>query len=224
MKTTYTSAEVRAVLHVDAKTFLRWLEQAGIQPHISKADHRTKLFTREQVEQLAKAHERSLPAEVEEQPATDEWIEALETRMSVLEALQRENAAFITRIKALEEKVRNLEQLVHQRPQPRTPSPRPASLRPTRLLHHTHTSEAAPEIPAGAVQYWEFAATHKVKVTTFRDQLERGHVPFFKRAKPHRPREMERWLTPADQAAAIRFWKREGTPYKPCEACPHTVI
>ena len=223
MKTTYTSAEARAVLHVDAKTFLRWLEQAGIQPHLSKADHRIKLFTREQVEQLAKAHKRSLPPGMEEQPTTDERIEALETRMSVLEALQRENAAYVTRIKALEERVRNLEQLVHKRPQPRTPLPRPASLRPTRLIHHTHPSEATPEIPAGAVQFWEFAATHKVKVTTLRDQLEQGYVPFVKRAKPHRPREMERWLTAADQAAAIRFWQSNGTSYKPCEACPHPV-
>ncbi len=61
MKMTYTTAEARKVLHVDAKTFDRWLEQAGMQPQISRWNHRIKHFTQEQVVQLAEEHRQFIP-------------------------------------------------------------------------------------------------------------------------------------------------------------------
>lgn len=86
MKETYTSAEARAALRVDAKTFLRWLEQADMQPQVSKADHRVKIFTQEQVQRLADEHERDLQAS-EHTLSMDERIAMLESRIAEIERI-----------------------------------------------------------------------------------------------------------------------------------------
>src|SRR5258708_2169233 len=89
MKEVYTSAEARKTLQVDAKTFLRWLDSSDMQPQVSKADHRIKLFSRQQIEKLAAEHERVLPAEdaMPKHDSLEARIEALEHRMSKLESL-----------------------------------------------------------------------------------------------------------------------------------------
>src|SRR6266702_4434588 len=56
----YTLTECYELLNVDPKTFRGWLEKAGIEPQVSKADPRVKYLSEEQLRYLAKEHERSL--------------------------------------------------------------------------------------------------------------------------------------------------------------------
>src|SRR5947209_4413331 len=84
----YTSEQARKLLEVDGKTFLKWLERDAIAPQISKRDNRIKLFTREQIEQLAERHDRVVRFEDETAALTvnvDERLDALEARMAAFE-------------------------------------------------------------------------------------------------------------------------------------------
>jgi hypothetical protein len=59
---TYTYGECYAALHVDAKTFRRWLAKAGIQQNqISRLDERVKFLTEDQLRMLAEQHGRPWP-------------------------------------------------------------------------------------------------------------------------------------------------------------------
>jgi hypothetical protein len=77
--------------------------------------------------------------------------------------------------------------------------------------------EIPADIPAGAVQVHQFAREHGVNERTFREQITRGiggeRVDALERPKQSRPRETERWLTPAQQAAALAFWDRHHVRY-----------
>jgi hypothetical protein len=62
MTKTYTFSECYEILHVDAKTFGRWLEKAGINPklQVSRVDNRIRFLTQQQLEQLAHDHGRNI--------------------------------------------------------------------------------------------------------------------------------------------------------------------
>jgi hypothetical protein len=61
----YTLSECYQALAVDAKTFRGWLQKAGIEAQVSKADPRVKYLTDEQVRYLAGAHDRDLERNLE---------------------------------------------------------------------------------------------------------------------------------------------------------------
>jgi chromosome segregation ATPase len=56
----HTLTDCYELLQVDPKTFRRWIEKAGIQPQVSKADDRVKYLTEAQLQTLAMLHERQL--------------------------------------------------------------------------------------------------------------------------------------------------------------------
>ncbi len=56
----YILTECYELLHVDPKTFRSWLQRAGIEPIVSKADPRVKYLTEDQVQYLASEHDRVL--------------------------------------------------------------------------------------------------------------------------------------------------------------------
>jgi regulator of replication initiation timing len=58
------------LLQVDPKTFRRWLAKAQMTPQISRADDRVKYLTQEQVDELAKLHDRQVPETLPQQEAT----------------------------------------------------------------------------------------------------------------------------------------------------------
>jgi hypothetical protein len=135
-----------------------------------------------------------------------ERLEALETALTQLSA-----------------RVSVIEAIVSEKCKDTTSAPKGRPLRLPAAQTRPSVSEAPPQdIPPGSVQYWAFATAHGVHPKTFRDQLKRGAVPFIEKSKVSRPSEHERWLRPADQAAAIRFWQSNGTSYTQCEACPHS--
>lgn len=68
MSQTYNFDQSRKLLHVDAKTFLKWLEKANIDPETLRDsyDTRQKLLTYEQIVMLADLHKRPRPPSPDE--------------------------------------------------------------------------------------------------------------------------------------------------------------
>ncbi len=81
---TYTLNECSQLLHVDAKTFRRWLDEAGINPdnQVSRADRRVRFLTQAQVEMLAEEHGRRLGTLTQATPISPGAIKLLEDRVS----------------------------------------------------------------------------------------------------------------------------------------------
>lgn len=85
---------------------------------------------------------------------------------------------------------------------PRRRSPRPSD--------ESLLTEA--DLPSGSRRASEFAEAHGIKVKTFRYHLLTGlggeTVAHLAIAKPGRPGEIERWLSPEQQRQALDFWQR----------------
>lgn len=205
MKNTLTLQEVCIALSIEQSTLYRWMIRAKMQPKQDTVDKRKKVLTLSQVQELARMHGCVLPgtyAPISEPSAMqihDERIANLEQRISELEKLVQQQQ----------------QQQLHK---PIIPAQPVTTLRPPRAPYE---AEVPTDVPDGSVLYSVFGRRHNVKDSTFRDHLSKHGVPHIKRPKPGRPHEQERWLTPADQAAAISFWQRNGTPYEKCDACPH---
>jgi DNA repair exonuclease SbcCD ATPase subunit len=63
---TYTFSRCIELLDVDAKVFRRWVREdlkLGEKDQVSRADNRVRYLTREQLEQLAQLHDKTLPAD-----------------------------------------------------------------------------------------------------------------------------------------------------------------
>lgn len=192
----YTSAEARALLRVDAKTFLRWLEKAGIEPQVSKADNRVKLFTQAQLETLAMLHDR--PFNPDE---ATKAISQTEERFQVLES----------RIIALEQRLGNLETQLEQK------APAPKMLRPPVPPYEV---KASGELPDGLVALRDFYLIHNVPETTAKRAVATGALPTVQ-GKWKRGRT---YITQAlDAAGRAAFYERYHVePYfKLCPDCPH---
>ena len=80
---TYTLNECSQLLHVDAKTFRKWLDEAGINPddQVSRADRRVRFLTQAQVEMLAEEHGRRLGTLTQATPISPGAIKLLEARV-----------------------------------------------------------------------------------------------------------------------------------------------
>src|SRR5712692_9850414 len=88
----YTLTECYDLLDVDPKTFRGWVQKAGVEPQISKADPRVKYLTEEQVRSLAGAHERDLDRNLERARRRPELVppNAYKTLMDQVAALERQ--------------------------------------------------------------------------------------------------------------------------------------
>lgn len=151
-------------------------------------------------------------------PLPRETVERLVERVELLETHIKASEMALTQLSG---RLSVIETILKERPAPVTPAP--ATLRPPRPTYEASvTPTPAPaDIPPGSMLYSAFARQHGVAEATLRDHIKRGHVSCIERAKHNRPHESERWLTPADQHAAISFWERNSTAYETCEQCPH---
>jgi len=93
MTKTYTITEAIYYLHVDPKTFQKWLTKANIDlsGQISRADNRVRYLTSEQLTQLAEDHGRVLdfshPVPTEKPTAQQGQMKLLNDRLHVQERL-----------------------------------------------------------------------------------------------------------------------------------------
>jgi hypothetical protein len=76
------------------------------------------------------------------------------------------------------------------------------------------------DVPPGSIRLATFADLHGVSVQTATAQRRNGVIPALSRPSATR-RDMEHWLTPSMQAAAVAEWERRGQFQHPCPDCPH---
>jgi hypothetical protein len=91
--------------------------------------------------------------------------------------------------------------------------------------HLENLSEAAPgleiEPPPGSVRVKQFALMHKVHAAVLAYQIETGKIE--DTALSMANGRKAHWLTQEQQQTTIAFWRRNGTHFIPCPACPHNV-
>jgi hypothetical protein len=225
MAKTYTFSECYELLNVDPKTFRRWLEKANIDPdqQVSKIDNRIKFLTEEQIQQLARDHERDLqsaPTRTVESisPAAykllaEQLAERLDNAEHNMQLLQDDlkNAWLI--IGSCQQSINNLEDQLHQalqRPQERTRKARDAA-------------ESAEGLPEGLITWRSFADLHHVSQTTTGSHIANGFIKVI-RGKWKMGRV---YVKEAFDAQGRRdFWVQfHGTSsFLACDDCPHETV
>jgi hypothetical protein len=109
----YTLTDCYTLLHVDPKTFRRWLEKAALTPQVSRADDRVKYLTQEQVEELAKLHDRQLPETIPQQdaPLAPGTYKLVLDQIEALQQIQREAGE---QVQVVQQSIAALSEEVHQ--------------------------------------------------------------------------------------------------------------
>jgi hypothetical protein len=112
------------------------------------------------------------------------------------------------------------------------PKAKPAKVTPEKPPKRVYNRKKDTGLPEGAVLATDFARAHGIAPTSFRDHMliglgpgtvpgEQGdpmlpvkeQVDYSERDKPGRKAERERYLTPAQQTAALDFWRRHGVAF-----------
>jgi hypothetical protein len=99
----------------------------------------------------------------------------------------------------------------------------------TRKPSESHPRGYSVDLPEGGILARDFARMHGVNHTTFRDHItigigkglpadQKDRVQCSERPKQGRPNEIERYLTPEQQQAALDYWKRHGVKFNEPEA------
>lgn len=204
--------EACIALSIDHATLYRWLIRAQIEPKCDTVDKRKRVLTLAQVQELARLHNRVLhdiPSNAVMQSAMQDILQ---------NALQNYNE----RIAELEKRIAELERLVQKQPALLRPAPatyetaRPASLRPTRLVHN------GGQLPDGLVGFRQFAELHNMAQSTGQRAIESGRLEVV-RGKWKVGRA---WVEMAlDQLGRRKFFDLffENPGFKACPQCPHNV-
>lgn len=202
-----TAREAAKRLNKDERTIRRWITAGKLTPKQS-ASNRLAIDERD-IDALA----ASLTADEEKKR---QEVVSMQAR---IEALEAEQARILARLALLETGKA-------ARPDTDQIATRPATIRPARPRSAAAALPAGElptdvEIPPGSRQATEFAAAHNINRVTFRDHLTLGirgelveHISFI---NPSNPRETKRYLSPEQQLAAREFWKRNRSPWRPCE-------
>jgi len=190
MTTYLTATQAASRLGKSEKTIRRWIDEKRL-PAFHPQGRKNRLAIAEQdVDKLAQEL-----AEYEQPAAQEQDVSAL-----------------VERVDTLEQRLSELEQRINQA---LTGAPSMASHTRRERAAQPATTASSADLPPGSVHMRDFAEHHGVNVATFRDHITSGYVPALTIPKPNRPKEVERWLTPDMQQAAIDYWKANGKPFTP---------
>jgi DNA-binding transcriptional MerR regulator len=203
-----TAREAAKRLNRDERTIRRWVEK-GILTSKSAVNNRLAIDEAD----IDRLEQRLLGSELAEREAAAN----LEARVLKLE---EEQAAILARLALLENRPGFM-----STPRPISGGDRPS--RPRSLRERREPDLVAyQDIPPGSRQATEFALAHDVNRVTFRDHMTVGvrgeRIDHIAIKKPNNPREIDRWLSPDQQVAAIAYWDRRGTEWHLCDwaECP----
>ncbi len=179
---TFTLQEACIALAVEATTLYRWMERAGIEAETDSADKRRRTLTQAQVQQLARAHHRTLPKSIKgeglDQDAMQQQIDALEKHVADLEhKLERLTSAPTTRI-----------------------------LRPPRPEYITEAPAPGERLPGGYVPIYDLVKEHGL--VRQRQAIIRHMAPWIKQG--HWKREGHAVEKALDQEGVREFMRRYG--------------
>lgn len=220
---TYTAIQAALELGVSEKTIRRWIEDNKLQARKSASNRLA--IPESEIERLRLEREQ----ESASKPVISNQDQAaLVARIADLEQAYSDLVEKVAQLERRLAAQANQDQAAQAAPYKPRKEKNPFRARqpgaPASLELFSDTNLIAPDIPAGSLQYFEFADYHGVNRRTFSDQLERDlggeQVAYMPRQKPNRD-EKERWLTPAQQRAVVLFWQAHNKPYTACPACPH---
>lgn len=245
MNRTFNFRQSRELLRVDPKTFLKWLQKAGIDPteQVNLADARERYLTEEQLTLLAKRHGRTLPP-LESQPELPATVAAatLAERLALLEQaiaqqfqrLEAQGLQILQIMADLQQHLANVERTVplqrDQKPavqrggasSPSAPAPnikqQPSSTRSTSKNARKRTK--GKKLPRTLIPLHVFAREHGVSEGAADHAAQSGKITV----------EHGKWLynsryisTALDQQGQMEFYalfhEREG--FRDCGQCPH---
>ncbi len=225
----YTLTEARKILHVDAKTFARWLKQDGIEPQINLADPREKLLTAEQILLLGQRHGRIVhfPAREQAEGAQEPLApDMLEKRLSELERgftrrLDQQEELFRTLIGDLRRDLAQTMPSLHLHPLA-APKPVPSSSVPTRVSAKQRVKKAASSkrLPRTLIPLHVFRSMHGVSQKAAEYAVETGKLPVVHGKWLYQ----NRYTTAAlDRQGRQQFYAlfHERDAFQHCKECPH---
>lgn len=229
---TYNKAQCLKLLKVDAKTFDKWLEKAGITPEPDTYDTRQKLLTYEQICLLADEHKRPrppLPVEDEPEPAEltpttlYKRIDALEQMLTQrLDTLQREMAGLAQRITTPQE--RPLTPAPHaSNTAPTISASTPRTTTPPRLTRQARSkrkAKARQNLPGTLTPLATFRQLHNISAKAVEIAIEKNRLAVQRGAWLYQHRSITIALDrQGQQQFHTLFSEREG--FQLCKGCPH---
>ena len=231
---TYNKAHCLKLLQVDAKTFDKWLEKAGITPELDTYDTRQKLLTYEQVVSLADKHKRPrppLPTEEVPEPtevtptALYQRIDALEQMLTQrLDTLQREMAGLAQRITTPQERPLTPAPLVsNTAPAISTSTPRtttPPQL--TRQARSKRKAKTRKNLPGTLTPLATFRQLHNISAKAVDIAIEKNRLTVQRGAWLYQHRSITVALDrQGQQQFYTLFSQREG--FQQCDLCDHAL-
>jgi len=240
------------LLHVDPKTFGRWLKQANIDPRkqIDKADPRQRYLTEDQVRQLAAEHGRELPPlDLESAPETpaaatiatvDERLAALEQRITLrfdsLETQHHETRQVLADLQAdLQRLLANQERTVppqreHTPAAPVKHASSPASAAKTTVASSPLRNSARKQanktkgkrLPRTLVPLHAFGHAHSISEKATDHAAETGTLAGTRGRRVDNSRNVASAL---DRQRKHEFYTlfHERAGFQECKACPHPL-
>jgi len=247
MSRTFSFRQSRELLRVDPKTFIKWLQKAGIDPakQVNLADTRERYLTEEQLTMLAKQHGRTLPS-LDHQPEPPEpvTLAMLVEQLNLLEheialhfdLLEAQGLQALQVITGLQQHLTNLERIVptqyEQQPARQSGGSSSPSV-PVAKTEHTSPSTSAPakkvrkgmkskKLPRTLIPLHIFAHAHGVSEGAADHAAQTGKIT----VKRGKWLYNSRYITNAlDQQGQSEFYalfhEREG--FRACGKCPHAL-
>lgn len=198
------AAQAARILGIGDKTIRRWLKEGKRFPSAILTANREYAIPEDEVERVRQQrfNPHGTPSFKDQSPD----ITSLAAKVAELEQEVRalKSTATATEQKHMQSDTSALP-VTHNRP----------------LRRKSDTSER--ELPEGCILARHFAEMYSVAPMTFRDHYMKGlgpkrqekeKVAVSSRPKPGREKEIEYYLTPDQQVAALAFWKRHGVQYQ----------
>ena len=229
MSRTYNFAQSQKLLHVDPKTFGKWLEKAKIDPETlrDEYDTRQKLLTYEQIVMLADLHKRPrplLPKEDEPEPPAV-TLATLDERLTALEQeITRRLDQLTGHLASLDQRITSTtpgsQVKTVQRPAPTSPPARisPARAQPKKPAKKTK----AKQLPKNLVPLSIFKSEHGISNKTVEYAVEHEKLAVERGKWLHNGRNVLIALdAQGRQQFYTLFYERPG--FQRCEQCPHAA-
>ena len=248
MSRTFNFRQSRELLHVDPKTFQKWLQKADIDPteQVNLADSRERYLTEEQLTLLAKQHGRTLPP-LNSRPE----LPATVTAAMLAERLAQLEQEITQQFKRLETQGLQTLQIIDDLQRNLANLERTVLLQCERILAVQKGESLSPSVPAPTTEHQSSStrtpAKHAAKRTKGK-KLPRTLVPLHVFAREHGVTEgaadraaqsgkitvergkwlyNSRYITNAlDQQEQSEFYalfhEREG--FRACVKCPHALL
>ncbi len=232
MSRSFNFGQSQKLLHVDTKTFGKWLKKAKIDPESlrDKYDTRQKLLTEEQILMLAKDHGRKVhfPPPDQEDKAESK-VTALAPLQDRLAALEQE---MIRRFNQVTELLASLDQRITQaqgsqvktvqRPAPTSSAPRPSPAKKPQSTRKPAKKTKAKQLPKTLIPLSAFKSEHGISNKAVEYAMEHGKLAVERGKWRYDGRNVMIALAAQGRRQFYElFHERPG--FQRCKQCPHAL-